>query len=357
MQSQSMLARMSALVVAALIASCAGIQAKILFPGCGGLCIMDPAPGAVPVALVDNLEFPFVEFLTRSGGSVTKRGETLGTVSWSPDGTLIALKTYWNNNQNSIYLLRSDGTDLQEVVTQKCCYGAVRAGHDSVVDWGDCCDPEPGFFRSEVTWSPDGSRLAYVHLVGTIDFYFPYAYPYGELDRSLPPPLEESVGEPSIDWSPNGLIYYSNWEQGQIYTVYPDGSGLDSLGVRGHSFEVSPDGTTLAYTTGFPETQEIFLMDLNSRSSTYLTNGNGPEWSPDSQQIAFLEQEKEGWFWINRAIKIIHRDGSGEQTIYEYETVPLNSFGHPAEQDIDWSPWLPESTSIESISWGEVKSK
>ena len=363
MQNRSKLAGVSALLVVATISfiliPCTGIQAdsKLLFAGCGGLCIMDPIPGAVPVSLTGILEFPEVEFVredSRSRWVFTKGpNEISGNVAWSPDGTLIALKTYWGvNNQNSIYVLRSDGTDLQEIVTQECCYGLEPITSDRLAgnpDQRNCCDPHIGFFRSDLTWSPDGTEVAYIHFDGTINTY----HINGELARSFWPGWPPGVGDiyfniTSIDWGPDGLIYFSPeyHRDRQIYTIYPDGSGLDSLEVKGFQFEVSPDGTTLAYTTDYPD-YKIFLINLKSRAITYLTDGFGPEWSPDSQHIAFIERDD----WRNRSIKLINLDGSGEQTIYEFE----DSHGYPVNINIDWSPWLPGETSVAPASWGQVK--
>ena len=303
MQDRPGFARVSALVAAVLIASCTGIQAdsKLLFAGCGGLCIMDPAPGAMPGSLI--LELPEVEFIIEVAGEnqvYTKGDEYPGNVSWSPDATLIALKSYWGfNGRNSVYILRSDGSELQEIATQDCCYGPEPAYPD------ECCDPLQPEFRSEVTWSPDGTELAFIKWGGSFEVY----HSNGELARNFDPAVREYFLHPSIAWGADGKIYFSPERDRQIYTIHPDGSGLDSLGVVGYKFEVSPDGTILAYTNDYPD-HKIYLMNMDSRSVAYLTHGYGPEWSPDSKQIAF--QEKDGS--QNRAIKIINLDGSGEQT-------------------------------------------
>ena len=331
------------IAVAVFIASCTGVQAdsKLLFVGCGGLCIMDPEPGAVPVSL--PLEFPetvdFYDDWYDTVFVIPKWDELPVDVSWSPDGTLIALKTSWGHSgQNSIYTLSSDGTGLQEIVSQPCCEGAERRNSDRTQHQPiECCgDHIPSYFRSGIAWSPDGSELAYVHLDGYIEVYFSH----GVLSRSFA--IQHNAGSwgwPSIDWTSDGIIYFSGNFDAKIYTLHSDGSGLDSLSISGSNFEVSPDGETLAYTTGDYPDRQIFLLDVGSGATTYLTDGYGPEWSPDSQQISFSHREI-----ANREIAIINQDGSGKQTVYED-----SGWG-----SIDWSPWMP-STSVRSATWGEVK--
>ena len=329
--------RMLGLLIAILLTtgSIEAQSSKLLFVGCGGLCVMDPEPGAVPVSL--PLEFPetvdFYDDWYDSVFVIPKWDELPVDVSWSPDGTLIALKTSWGHSgQNSIYTLSSDGTGLREVVSQPCCEGAERRNSDRTQHQPiECCgDHIPSFFRSGIAWSPDGSELAYVHVDGHIEVYFSH----GVLSRRFTTQLSTDAW-PSIDWTSDGIIYFSSSFDGKIYTLHSDGSGIDSLSISGSDFEVSPDGETLAYTTGDYPDRQIFLLNVGNGATTYLTDGHGPEWSPDSRQIAFFH---------NREIVIINQDGSGKQTVYE-----------GSGWAIDWSPWLDTPTGIAPASWGEVK--
>ena len=228
--------RLDAACVALLIASCTGIQAdsKLLFVGCGGLCVLDPEPGAVPSAI--TWETPERDFTDTDGkvlftGVPVWDGESISNAVWSPDGTVLAVTTVWGlDGQNSILTVQPDGTNAEAIVTHPCC--------------------------------------------------------------------------------------------------------------SGYAFEVSPDGQTLAYTTGDPDHQ-IYLLSTATRESSYLTDGYGPEWSPDGSTIAFLQRTG----WQNSAIRTIRPDGSGEQIVYEGDL-----FG-----EIDWSPRLSSMTSVASTSWGILK--
>jgi Tol biopolymer transport system component len=52
-----------------------------------------------------------------------------------------------------------------------------------------------------------------------------------------------------VDWSPDGSLLLSRTEDGAIFTVRPDGSGLKTL-IRGHDYcsdSFSPDGTKVLF--------------------------------------------------------------------------------------------------------------
>ena len=259
-------------VAAAIIASCTGIEAdsKLLFVGCGGLCVLDPEPGAVPSAI--TWETPERDFTNTDGkvlftGVPVWDGESISNAVWSPDGTVLAVTTVWGlDGQNSILTVQPDGTNAEAIVTHPCCVALLPDEEG----WGD---PVPRYTKSNLSWSPEGDRLAYVSDIGNIDIY----RVDGTRERFFPAlPVAD---RPWFDWGPSGLMYFSDVGK-PVYTIHPDGSGLDSLAISGYAFEVSPDGQTLAYTTGHPDHQ-IYLLNTATRESSYLTDGYGPEWSPD----------------------------------------------------------------------------
>jgi Tol biopolymer transport system component len=82
-----------------------------------------------------------------------------------------------------------------------------------------------------------------------------------------------------------------------VNIVRPDGSGGSNLG----GFEnddwdpaFSPDGRRVAFVTSRDGNREIYVLDLDSRQVTRLTNDQAgdysPAWSPDGKQIVFASE-------------------------------------------------------------------
>lgn len=361
------------MVVFLILLATASLEArssKILFPGCGGICLMDPEPGAVPVPFVEGLNDRLPKDskfhkTSDDGDFIFDKGalEYVIRVSWSPDGSKIGFISTWGTNgQNSLYTIQADGSGLFEVATQPSNYALEPVNSDRTAADPDsrCCrDALPGLYRSEIAWSPDGSEFVFADLHLLMHIY----KADGQFSRSFVPPITSvpvSASDASVYWSPDGLIYISDGGYNFTWTIDPYGSGMDSLDVRGREFEMSPDGSTLAYTSlnivGNAIDFQIDLMDLESNAVTYLTEGRSPEWSPDSQRIAFLRREG-----ATITVNTIYADGSGEQTLFEYGEIPVNQVGDPIYSrwrwiNLDWSPWLDTETGVTPATWGEIKS-
>ena len=339
-------------VLIAILLTTGSIEAqssKLLFAGCGGLCLMDPVVGAEPEPLAAGLYEALEE---RRGLS----GLIPYHVSWSPDGNTIAFTARWSraNNQISVWSIRSDGSELRFLIEQEYRYGD-----------GDYLTG--GIFG--ICWSPTEEQLA-IAADGYSELFnqFTIRTKIGliaidgiEIGAIQAPILHNHSGV--LDWAGERL-YYTDYEYNllSIFANFDlrfasdDESGIDSLGV-GLQPEVSPDGTTLAFRRGGTnndfdphalEEQAIYLVDLSSREETLLAYGTSPTWSPDSQKIAFVERES---YEPEIKINIINADGTGLETIYEYTQDPHSEF-----TDIDWSPWLDDiATGVSPASWGTVK--
>ncbi len=194
-------------------------------------------------------------------------------MAWSSDGTrLLILRG--GDGEEQLVVLHADGSETQ--VTDRAmqirsasispdgsrivfaAFGRDPAGSDS-----DCCVyvveadggpvemlPVPaGLFVEEVTFSPDGTRIAYVegggdhgHSVWLMDADGSDAH------RIL---SNETTTGPShvygLAWSPAGDRIALGLE-GRIYTFSTDGSGFTRVVASGERPYWSPDGSQLAYT-------------------------------------------------------------------------------------------------------------
>lgn len=188
----------------------------------------------------------------------------------------------------------------------------------------------------QLAWSPDGTRIAYIGflsgtpndgMVGVVDVTSGETQTLDQIHSSNFP----------LSWSPDGeqVIYAAekdNNDRYEVYAIASDGGEprqIVSNGYLDSSAAVSPDGVHLAYVCSI----ELCLADMSSGYSWIMTVNNAleaaPAWSPDGERILY---------WSNRNgdadLYIINRDGSGEQRL-------TFASGN------DWSPsWSPDGRFI-----------
>ncbi len=170
--------------------------------------------------------------------------------------------------------------------------------------------------------SPDGEWLVYQRWQErNIDLWLM------RRDGSDARPLVTGEGADYLPaWSPDSQqIVFTSWRQEagdaapapHLYRVNRNGSGLQRLlaeslgGSNGASY--APDGAVLVYskqTAG--ESNNLFLLDLQTLQSTALTHESGyagsPVFSPDGQRIAFYLDDGQG-----AVIATMQRDGSNRR--------------------------------------------
>jgi dipeptidyl aminopeptidase/acylaminoacyl peptidase len=241
-------------------------------------------------------------YVARPDGSITQitHGASHRTVTWSPDGSqLIVLRGI-----SEIWAIAADGSS------------PVRL---AVVG--------PNRFRSadvHVHFSPDGSMIAYQR---DRDLFVMDAD--GSDQTRIASRLDELPGYADFSWSPDGsrIVFATGGRRGigGLFTVHPDGTGLEPLGtgaLEGAAHPSwSPDGSTIAFSGYRPGSygDNVFAMDLDGGAPIQVAKGHSPTWSPDGSQIAV---EKNGL-----SILVISRDGSQKA-----------SLPGCASAGIDWSP-------------------
>jgi Tol biopolymer transport system component len=282
-------------------------------------------------------------FQTSSGGdlyTIKADGSGLDRLTdgldpaWSPDGREIAFSRW--RNPWGVYLIDEDGS-----------------GEERVLD-----RPQ----TKEVTWSPDGTRLAFTINYGTSEptefcfFGFCFTIPArfnaeiwvanlqtGEL---LNLPLDDgAVHAPT--WSPTadrivfagrqGLAWIDleDMEQGRFASSSPwDNSPL-----------FSPDGQRIAFMGRVHNRWEIFVMKADGSGRRQLTHSNpeleeppsnvAPAWSPDGKSIAFLSNRDGPW-----RIYVMRADGSQQRSMFGAELDRLGfRYEWASERVLSWSPY------------------
>ena len=221
---------------------------------------------------------------------------------WSPDGSVIVYTT--QRAPRGLHVLRPDGLEEGTLpgipewtrfeFSPDWRWIAYTVSRES--GWGTTLvvSHPDGSERHAVTdgadyglsWSPDGSRIAFSRT------------------RS---PNAESVAD--------------------VYTIGVDGRGLRKVAENGYDPEFSPDGTRVAYLTGQhqPERWDVAIAAVAGGPPALLTAGapgsvhTQPTWSPDGARVAFVGRGYLG---------VIGADGSG---LRRYALA-----GQP--ESIEWSP-------------------
>jgi Tol biopolymer transport system component len=130
-------------------------------------------------------------------------------------------------------------------------------------------------------------------------------------------PNTTGSAEAPFTWSPDGtrfaFVTYAYGDTGDIYVIDVDGSNLTRVAAQATGAAWSPDGKQIAFGSyhDTPGKREIYVMNADGSNPINLTNNaaddNMPSWSPDGKQIVF-HSDRDG----NNEIYTMNTDGSSQ---------------------------------------------
>jgi len=169
--------------------------------------------------------------------------------SWSPDGgrlVFVGRVLAHRDQQFDIFLINVDGSALVTLTNT----------------FGDEMGP---------SWSPDGLRIAFASWEGICVINADGS------DRRVVIPNEHwFYRDPT--WSPDGQRIAFTGQNGQIYSVNPDGGSFSRLTDLHVSAVLDPSWAPDGRRIAFSDNEFIYILDLESGSACRLLRGSNPDW-------------------------------------------------------------------------------
>ena len=176
------------------------------------------------------------------------------------------------DGQPDVYLMNPDGSNVRRLTTSPFA--------NSEVAWNEALD------LTQLSWSPDGKRLALDTIGGKID---------------------PSCSHNCVTW--------------QVWTIGAGGGRLRRVTTNGRSPAWSPSGGRLAFESGlqpYGEAESLTVSRVDGTAAVDLTAFNhepsiGPAWSPDGRRFAFNSWTSDAGGPLH--VEVARRDGSARRRI------------------------------------------
>jgi len=178
------------------------------------------------------------------------------------------------------------------------------------------CPPENPW---NIAWSPDGKKIAY-WLEGRASS----ALTIANVDARSKTHVIDMISIGPVQWSPDGSQLLTYTQSGKAGLIGADGTGVRYLTeiMPYASTEWSPDGSKIAYLAyavlSSKISSDIFILNLAKRESTRVFSGGmigSVDWSPDGTRIALTQEIRPA----PSELIVINADGSNPRQLVEDE--------------------------------------
>ena len=282
------------LLAAACTSPTAGFSAIQLFP------ISQNPPGRLIFVKDGNI------WIWQDGRSrQLTSGNTWQQPAWSPDGSQIAY-VYRSINWSDIFVMNADGTNQRRLTSSQ----SARLDDN---DWN---------FRP--TWSPDGSKLAYLTDARTATFSVFTMDREGRGQAQLRMPAVQYENADAMSWSSDGKTL-------AVTTFTPDSSHIVLVDLTRGSTTIavdaprgvldptlSPDGSAIAFAQREGNRTEIRIRSWSQEGAIQVTKSGlarGASWSPDGKYLAYLSNASGSFEVYVVEVDLARRSVSGEKQL------------------------------------------
>ncbi len=222
--------------------------------------------------------------------------------TWSPDGDLIAFVSKRGDDKEAqIYVIAVDGGEARRVTNVPTGAGSPK-------------------------WFPDSRRIAFITSV------WPELKTWTEMATRMKERSESKMTARVWDKAPFSYFdHFLDDREPHVYSISVDGGepqaitvgsgrSLDTGAPDRDSYDISPDGTEIAFSANIDESGvdpnfDIFVMPIDGGTPRNLTTDNpaddvAPLYSPDGRHLAFGRQAIKG-FYADRVRLMIHDRRNG----------------------------------------------
>jgi dipeptidyl aminopeptidase/acylaminoacyl peptidase len=247
--------------------------------------------------------------------------------AWSPDGQLIAFVSKRSDDeQPQLYVIPVDGGEARRVTNVPTGVSAPK-------------------------WFPDSKRIAFLSQV------WPELQTWEEAARRMKERAETKMT--ARVWDKGPVAYWDRFLDDRVthvFAVNVDGGTPTPITVRSgrsldvtepdtRSYDISPDGTEIAFASnvddsGIDENFDIFIMPIDGGQARNITADNpandvSPMYSPDGRLLAWRQQRIKD-FYADRARLMLYERRSGN----------VRSLTEDWDRSADGLVWSPHSDAL-----------